>query len=148
MKRPDARRGFILEVDGVTLSCGEIQGFRDSLVAATDPRAQAPLRLAILGATIELDAWLDTWSEDDTQVRRTITIRRRLDDKAITVIATLASHGFGVDPSLAVESVVTPRGSQPPKLHRSGTYLKVDVAATLGQREVEREIGEIEPSFG
>jgi hypothetical protein len=148
LRRPQARRGFLLEVDGETLACGEIHGFRDSLVAAADPRAQAPLRLTILAATIELDAWLDAWSEDDTQVRRTITLRRRLDDKAVTVIATLASHGFGIDPSLAVESVVIPRGSKPLKITRSGTYLKVDVAATLGLREVESEIGELEPSFG
>jgi hypothetical protein len=147
-RRPDAHRGFVLEVEGATLSCGEIHGFRDALVAATDPRAQAPLRFAILATSIELDAWLDAWSEDATQVRRAITIRRRLDNKKVTVIATLASHGFGVDPSLAIESVVSPRGSKPPKITRSGTYLKVDVAATLPFREGEGEVASIEPTFG
>ena len=147
-RRPDAPRGFLLEVEGATLSCGEILGFRDALVAATDPRAQAPLRFAILATSIELDAWLDAWSEDATQVRRAITIRRRLDSKRVTVIATLASHGFGVDPSLSIESVVSPRGSKPPKITRSGTYLKVDVATTLSLREAEGEVANIEPTFG
>ena len=141
-------RGFLLEVNGATLACGEIHGFREALVAAADPRAQAPLRLAILATSIELDSWLDAWSEDATQVRRTITISRRLDSKRVTAIVTLASHGFGVDPSLAVESVVSPRGAKPPKITRSGTYLKVDVAETLGEREEEGEIAKIEPTFG
>lgn len=145
-RRPDPQRGFLLEVDGETLSCGEIHGFRDALVAAADPRAQAPLRFAILATSIELDAWLDAWSEDAKQVRRAITIRRRLDGKTVTVIATLASHGFGVDPSLAVESVVSPRGSKPPKITRSGTYLKVDAATT--QRAPEGESEQPEPTFG
>ncbi len=150
-RRPEARRGFTLEVEGSPpLSCGEILGFRESLVALIDPRAQAPLRLGILATSIELDAWLDGWAEDDTQVRRTVTLRRRLDGKAVTVIATLASHGFGVDPSLALESVTSPRGSKPPKITRSGTYLKVDVDAVLGPRERENENEPlvIEPSFG
>ena len=129
-RSPDARRGFVLEVDGATLPCGAIHGFREALLATLDPRAQAPLRLALLATSIELDAWLDAWSEDATQVRRAISIRRRLDSKRVTVIVTLASHGFGVDPSLSIESVVSPRGDKPPKITRSGTYLKVDVAAT------------------
>jgi hypothetical protein len=149
-RRPNVHRGFHLDVDGATLSCGEIHGFRDALVAASDPRTQAPLRLAILATSVDLDAWLDAWSEDATQVRRTITIRRRLDDKRVTVIATLASHGFGVDPSIAIESVVSPRGAKPPKISRSGTYLKVDVAATLGGCEGvgESERAALEPTCG
>ncbi len=117
-RRPEARRGFTLEVEGSPpLACGEILGFRESLVALIDPRAQVPLRLGILATSIELDAWLDGWAEDDTQVRRTVTLRRRLDGKAVTVIATLASHGFGVDPSLALESVTSPRGSEAAEDH-------------------------------
>lgn len=140
-RRPDERRGFIIEVAGVgSLFCGEILGFRESTLAAADSRAQAPLRLGFLAASVELDAWLDAWSEDATQVRRTITIRRRLDDKAVTVIATLASHGYGVDPSLSVESVVNPRRSSPPKITRSGTYSKIDVTSALGDRGSESEI--------
>lgn len=147
-RRPE-RRGFTIEVEGSPpLFCGELLGFRESLVCLVDPRAQVPLRIGILAASIELDTWLDAWAEDDTQVRRTITLRRRVDGKAVTVIVTLASHGFGVDPSLALESVTLPRGSRPPKITRSGTYLKVDVNEALGPREAESEIVAIEPSFG
>ena len=150
-RRPEPRRGFTIEVAGAApLSCGEILGFRESMVAAGDPRAKEPLRLGFLATSIELDAWLDAWSEDDVQVRRTLTVRRNLDNRAFTVIATLASHGYGVDPSIVVESVMSPRGANPPKISRSGTYLKVDVATALGGREVEREIDltAIEPTFG
>lgn len=144
----------MIEVEGSPpLPCGEILGFRESLVAVVDSRAQAPLRVGILAASLELDAWLDAWAEDDTQVRRTLTLRRRIDGRAVTVIATLASHGFGVDPSLALESVASPRGSAPPKVSRSGTYLKVDMREALGPREVESEAetktetADVEPSF-
>ena len=150
-RRPEARRGFTIEVEGSPpLFCGEILGFRESLVSLVDPRAQVPLRLGILATSIELDTWLDAWAEDDTQVRRTVTLRRRVDGKAVTVIVTLASHGYGVDPSLALESVTSPRGSRPPKITRSGTYLKVDVKEAFGPREIEieSEIVAIEPSFG
>ncbi len=140
-RRPEERRGFTIEVAGSgSLFCGDIVGFRESTIAAADPRAQAPLRLGFLAVSVELDAWLDAWAEDETQVRRALTIRRRLDDKAVTVIATLASHGHGVDPSLAVESVVNPRRSSPPKINRSGTYTKVDVASALGSRDSETDI--------
>lgn len=140
-RRPEAQRGFTIEIAGApALVCGEILGFREAMIAAGDPRAQAPLRLGILATTIELDAWLDGWSEDDVQVRRAITVRRCLDNKAVTVIATLASHGYGVDPSLAVESVMSPRRASPLKISRSGTYTKVDVVTALGPREAEREV--------
>ncbi|MEP7125100.1 MAG: hypothetical protein ABJE95_29490 [Byssovorax sp.] len=146
-RRPAALRGFTIEVaGGPPLECGEILGFRESVIASGDPRAQAPLRLGILATSVELDAWLDAWSEDDVQVRRAVTIRRRLDDKAVTVIATLASHGHGVDPSIAVESVMKPHRSSPPKISRSGTYLKVDVATALGPREADVTLEE--PTFG
>jgi hypothetical protein len=135
-RRPEARRGFTIEVaGGVPLACADILGFRESTLAAADPRVQAPLRLGFLAASVELDEWLDAWSEDAEQVRRTITVRRRLDGKAITAIVTLASHGYGVDPSVAVESVSIPRGAKPPKITRSGTYSKIDVALALGARE-------------
>ena len=148
-RRPEARRGFTIEVDGgVPLACGDILGFRESTLAVGDPRVQAPLRLGFLATSSELDEWLDAWSEDAEQVRRTITIRRRLDDKAVTVIATLASHGHGVDPSVSLESVSAARGSHPPKISRSGTYLKIDVATALGPREAASDFTLDEPTFG
>ena len=149
-RRPEARRGFTIEVAGVPLACGNILGFRESMLAAGDPRLQVPLRLGFLAASIELDEWLDVWSEDAEQVRRTITVRRRLDDKAVTVIATLASHGHGVDPSIVVESVSIPRDRRPPKIMRSGTYLKFDVASALGPHDAESEIDFSldDPTFG
>ena len=152
-RRLEVRRGFTIEVAGLPgalpFTCGEILGFRESLLASGDPRVQAPLRLGLLGTSIELDTWLDAWSEDDVQVRRSITVRRNLDDKAVTVIATLASHGYGVDPSVVVESVSIPRGKLR-KISRSGTYLKVDVATALGDHVVggENTITAIEPTFG
>ena len=118
------------------LSCGEILGFRESLLAVGDARAQVPLRLAILATTVELDEWLDAWSEDTSQVRRSITLRRRLDDKTVTVIATLASHGFGVDP---------PRGAAPLKCHRSGVYRTIDLAGSLNRDDLEADP---EPTVG
>ena len=153
-RRPEALRGFTIEIAGVVgapaLVCGEILGFREATIAVGDPRAQAPLRLGILATSIELDTWLDAWSEDDVQVRRAVTVRRRLDGKAVTVIVTLASHGYGVDPSLAVESVMSPRRASPPKITRSGTYEKVDVVSALGPHEAEREINVAldGPTFG
>lgn len=148
LRRPEEKRGFTLEVAGSPpLACGEILGFREALLAAADPRAQAPLRVALLAVASALDTWLDTWAEDATQVRRAVTLRRRLDGKAVTLIATLSSHGFGVDPSLAVESVAIPRGASAPKITRSGTYLKVDVVDAIGPHEKETA-SVIEPSFG
>lgn len=140
-RRPEARCGFTIEVaGGVPLVCGDILGFRESTLAAADPHIQAPLRLSFLAASIELDEWLDAWSEDAEQVRRTITVRRRLDGKAVTAIVTLASHGSGVDPSVAIESVSIPRNAKPPKITRSGTYSKFDVAQAFGAREAESKI--------
>jgi hypothetical protein len=148
-RRIEERRGFTIEVAGGSpFTCGEILGFRESLIAAGDPRAQVPLRLGLLATSPELDTWLDAWSEDDVQVRRTITVRRNLDDRAVTVIGTLASHGYGVDPSVVVESVSRPRGAKPPKISRSGTYLKIDVATALGAREAESDVTIEAPTFG
>jgi hypothetical protein len=75
-------------------------------------------------------AWAEQWSEDAEQVRRSLVIRRVSDGAQIAVIATLASYGFGVPTSLAVESL---RARETSDILRSGVHLKVDVAAALAR---------------
>jgi hypothetical protein len=110
------------------LACREVRGFADALAAARDPRAPAPARLVLVAPACGTRAWLDGWSEDAEQVRRSLVIRRALDDVEIAVVATLASHGYGVPTSLAVESV---RADGQTAISRSGVHLKVDVEAAL-----------------
>jgi len=67
-------------------------------------------------------------------VRRTLVIRRAGDGAQVAIIATLASHGFGVPTSLAVESVREREGGE---ILRSGVHLKVDVHAVLARYDAD-----------
>jgi hypothetical protein len=99
------QRGFVLvsATDEAALRCRDVVGFRDAVIAAEDPRAPTPARLALVGPDEETCAWLDRWSEDVEQVRRRLTLRH--DGAEISLVATLASFGAGVATSLAVESI-------------------------------------------
>ena len=57
-----------------------------------------------------------------------MTIRRLLDDAEVTVVATLASYGFGVETALAVESIA-PASDEAALLLRSGVHPKATRAA-------------------
>jgi len=133
-------------VDGLgELGCGDVHGFREASVAAIDPRAAAPLRLTIVAPEPELSAWLAAWAEDAEQVRRSLTICRRFDARAVDTIATIRSFGYGVETSLTVESVTARRGEQggyasaPRAILRSGVHLKVDVDAVLARYDEEAQ---------
>ncbi|MFT3770886.1 MAG: hypothetical protein QM820_36165 [Minicystis sp.] len=117
------------------VSCRRVHGFDEALEAARDPLAPAPLRLAISGLDDEAVAWVERWAEDADQVRRALVIRRAEDGAQVAIIATLASHGYGVPTSLAVESV---RARETDDIRRSGVHLKVDVQAALARFEAER----------
>jgi hypothetical protein len=123
--------GFWIEVArSDTFGCRDVCGFADALEAARDPIAFAPSRLVIVAPEADTLAWIERWSEDADQVRRAIRIRRAADGAEVAIIATLASHGFGVPTSLSVESVRAREGGD---ILRSGVHLKVDVDALLAE---------------
>jgi hypothetical protein len=107
---------------GARLGCDGVLGFGEAELAALDPRRRTPLRLDLLGPDRDARAFFDAWAADAERVRRTLFISRRADGREVVAVATLASHGFGVDTSLAVESVRSRAD-----LGRSGVHPKVDL---------------------
>jgi hypothetical protein len=109
------------------MSCDEVRGFPEALLAAYDPTVPVPSRLNLAGPSADMSHWLAGWAEDADQVRRTIMIRRRADGTKIMTVATLASYGAGTETSLAVESVTVPwrRGGAV----RSGVHPKATIPA-------------------
>lgn len=132
--------GFFLDAGAARLPCGEVGGFVEALAAAADPLAPAPLRLVIVEPAPATSAWIEHWAEDDEQVRREVLVRRAHDGATVAVIATLASHGYGVPTAFAVESV---RARLDGEILRSGVHLRVDVEAVLAR---EREPARQDPS--
>lgn len=134
-RRSDRSRGFVIEVEGHgELACGDIRGFREAALAATDPRALRPQRLVLVAPEGELRDWLAAWAEDAEQVRRTITLCRRFDGKVIRAVVTLLAFGYGVETALAVESVSVRRGEdEGEEILRSGVHLKADIEAALAR---------------
>ncbi len=106
------------------LGCREVRGFHEAAAAARDARAAPPSRLVLVGLDEAGEAWVHAWAEDVERVRRTLSIRRLLDDREVTATATLASFGPGVDTALAVESVAASGGGAAPSLLRSGVHPK------------------------
>lgn len=115
--------------EGEPVGCCEVRGFHAAAAAARDPRAPPPTRLVLVGLDDAGRAWVSVWAEDSDRVRRTLTLRRLLDDLELTTVATLASYGRGVDTALAVESVTL---AAVPSLLRSGAHPKAFIEATLG----------------
>jgi hypothetical protein len=111
-----------------------VSGFREAVVAAQDPRAPTPQRLAIVSPDEAGAAWLERWAEDVEQVRRRVALRRA-DGVEITVVATLASYGDGIPTSLAVESI---RPLQGGAILRSGVHPRAEVEAAIAHYEASR----------
>jgi hypothetical protein len=136
-RRAERSRGFVVEVEGFgELGCGLIRGFREAALAASDARAMAPQRLVLVAPDAELLEWLAAWAEDAEQVRRTLTISRLFDGKAIRAVVTLLTFGYGVETALAVESVSPRRGEDDGgdvEIVRSGVHLKADIEAALAR---------------
>lgn len=116
--------GFVLEAHGssVSLPCRLVRGFQDAVLAARDPRLPMPSRLVIISPDIATFNWLAAWSEDDEQVRRTISIRRRGDGAIVIAVVTLAAFGYATHTSLTIESLTLP--SQGRRVVRSGVHPK------------------------
>lgn len=116
--------GFVLEAEGAVapMPCQLVGGFREAIAAAHDPRSPMPPRLVILRPDVATFDWLAAWSEDDVQVRRTLTIRRRADGATVVAVATIAAFGFGTPTMLIVESLTLP--SQKRRIVRSGVHPK------------------------
>ncbi|HVY46885.1 MAG TPA: hypothetical protein VHB21_13450 [Minicystis sp.] len=125
--------------DSGDLSCIDVRGFRDAVNAAYDPRAAAPLRLAVVGPEADTAAWLDAWAEDVERVRRTILVSRRYDGKEVVAVTTLAAHGYGVETSLAVESVSASAAAGARDILRSGVHEKSAIEAALARYDAEAE---------
>ena len=53
----------------------------------------------------------------------------------LVAVVTIATHGYGVETSLAVESVRVPASHGPRDLFRSGVHPKADIAAALAALE-------------
>ncbi len=124
--------GFVLESVDATepLPCRHVLGFREALVAAQDASAAMPARVVIVEPDVVTDDWLARWSEDDQQVRRTVTICRTHDGSKVTAVVTIASYGRGTATSLAVESVTLP---QRRRIVRSGVHPKSFLDAVLAR---------------
>jgi hypothetical protein len=127
---PDAPpRGFRVELDGApategdALFCPEVRGFDEALRAASDGRL-APPRLALASVDSAAAGWLEAWSEDPEAVERTVRVARLADGASLTVVATLAIFGPGVDTSLAVAAVAPDTRAPRPPLD-SGVYMTV-----------------------
>ena len=119
---------FLVEAEGAgPLTCREVRGFHAALYAAYDPQASLPQRLVVGGADPALADWLFEWAQDETRVRRTVTVHRRLDEKCVTAVLTLASFGPGVETSLAVESVTLAWESGFDPMLRSGIHERVSL---------------------
>lgn len=126
--------GFALEAEGApAIACRDVLGFGEALRAAHDPYAPAPSRLVIVAPDRAMATWLDTWSEDPDRVRRAVVVRRRVDAAGVSAVATLASHGYGVPTSLAVESIAAGDGRD--LFLRSGVHPKIEVEAALARRD-------------
>ena len=135
--------GFVIEAGvrgprarGERLPCAHVRGFQDAVDAALDPSSAPPSRLVLVAPEDATSSWLERWAEDADQVRRALVIRRGRDGAEVAVVATLASHGYGVPTSLAVESV---RAREDSDILRSGVHLKVDVAAALARRDADTD---------
>ena len=133
--RVERQRGFVLAPVGhdeqaAPLGVREVHGFREAMLAAEDPRAPTPVRLALAGPDDAAATWLERWSEDVEHVRRRLTVRR-CDGVEITLIATLASFGEGIATSLAVESIRSRAGGA---ILRSGVHPRAEVDAALALR--------------
>lgn len=128
---PEALRFHIEVDDGSTLGCSEVHGFHEAASAARDAGALAPARLVLVGLDDDAQTWVDAWAEDSERVRRTITLRRLLDDRAVTVVVTLSSYGYGVETALALESITPGCADGIPMLLRSGVHPKAMVQALL-----------------
>ncbi len=116
--------GFVLEAHGssVSLPCRLVRGFQEAVVAARDPRLPMPSRLVIVSPDVATFNWLAAWSEDDEQVRRTLSIRRRSDGAMFIAVVTLAAFGYATHTSLTIESLTLP--SQGRRVVRSGVHPK------------------------
>jgi hypothetical protein len=138
--------GFALEVGDTErpLGCRHVLGFREAVVAAQDPAAPAPARLVIVAPDPATDDWLARWSEDDTQVRRTLTICRRRDNSKVTAVATIAAYGHGTDTSLAIESVTLPWRRR--SIVRSGVHPKAFLEAVLALQRASEPARLLDPN--
>jgi hypothetical protein len=136
-RRSERSRGFAFHVEGFgELGCGDVRGFREAALAAVDPRAAMPSRLVLVGPDAELRDWLLAFAEDTEQVRRALTIHRRFDGKSIRAVVTISTFGYGVETSLAVESVSAPRAEGDDEdIFRSGVHLKTDIEAALARHD-------------
>lgn len=112
------------------MACAAVRGFHEAAGAARDPRLRLPPRLVLRGPNVELDAWLRAWAEDAERIRRSLRIERDFDGHVVTVVATLASYGYGVETSLAVESVCE---ADALAMIRSGVHPKAMIDAVLGR---------------
>lgn len=125
--------GFVLEADSASapLPCKLVRGFQEAILAARDPRAPMPSRLVIVSPDVVTFHWLAAWSEDDQQVRRTISIRRRSDGATVIAVVTLAAFGYATNTALIVESLTLPslRG----RIVRSGVHPKSFLEAISSQ---------------
>jgi hypothetical protein len=123
-------RGFVVVSAGSgEVGCRDVPGFREAVVAAKDPRAPTPARIALVGPDDAASAWLERWAEDVEQVRRHLTVRRA-DGAEITLVATIASFGEGIPTSLAVESIGPLGGGG---VLRSGVHPRAEVDAALAR---------------
>ena len=120
-------KGFVVETeDGRELVCREVRGFREAMLAAYDPRAPMPSRMALVLPDTEMGEWLGELvggqRADPPHPGHPPALRW----PAGNAVATLASYGCGIDTSLGIESIAAePAGTgvsqrrARPRLHRA-----------------------------
>jgi hypothetical protein len=125
--------GFVLEAEGAIglLPCKLVRGFQEAVVAAQDPSMPMPSRLVIINPDVATFDWLAAWAEDDQQVRRTLTIRRRSDGATVIAVVTLAAYGYATQTALTVESLTLPGPRR--RIVRSGVHPKSFLDAIRAQ---------------
>lgn len=122
---PAPRFDIVARDSGERFACADVEGF-DAARACSLEVAEAPARLALVGATDAARAWLDAWAEDDERVHRSIAIERRADGVSVNATVTLAAFGRGVDTELAIESIAREGASG---LARSGVHPRASAEA-------------------
>ena len=145
----DEIRFYLCVGAGRVVGCREVRGFHEAVMAAEDELAEAPPRLWLSGLDDDARAFIEAWSEDCERVRRTLSIRRLLDDRELTAVVTLASYGPGVETSLSLESLTPGPVGAIPALLRSGVHPRATVEAVLGlSRNARAGSGDVEDDAG
>lgn len=123
MKAPRSIRdnkGYLFSVDDESVGrCRDVRGFADAIEFLKDRSNPKPERLVLVIPTIPMEDYLTKWAEDESHVRRKLSVTRRATGQQIAVTATIATYGYGVDPSLQIERLAAAEAAVPAAVERA-----------------------------